>query len=386
MLAYDSKEAVKVYTKGGTLIMNIHGGDIYKYKPEYDFSANINPLGVNEAIVTAARDSIREIANYPDIRCEKLRSTLSSKLFVAEDYLYFGNGAADVLFTLVLASKPKKALLVSPTFAEYEQALQSVECEIEYYELDSSNDFAIADNYLKALTSELNMVILCNPNNPVGNTISHELLLRILERCHELNIMLVVDECFNDFLENPEHHTLTPELASYNNLFILRAFTKMYAMAGLRLGYLMSANIELLAKMNNVSQPWSVSIPAQAAGVASLNQEEYVDKTRAHIKKEKKFLCEALSGLRIQYFEPEANYIFFYDLIDWYKELLEEGILIRDCSNYLGLSKGYYRIAIRTRVENEALIKAMRKIKFELKQQIPKCNLNIREKIGVVED
>ena len=349
-------------------MMNIHGGDIYKYKPKYDFSANINPLGVNEAILTAARDSLGDIASYPDVRCGRLRNSLSSKLHVPGEYLYFGNGAADVLFTMVLASEPKKALLVSPTFAEYEQALQSVNCEIAYYELVSDNGFSVAENYLNALTPDLNMAILCNPNNPVGNTISHELLLQILNRCVELNIILVVDECFNDFLENPEYHTLTSELARCNNFVILRAFTKMYAMAGLRLGYLMSSNVELLAKMNSVSPPWSVSIPAQAAGVVAIDQEEYVAKTRTYIKKEREFLCEALSVLKIQYFGPEANYIFFYDPIDWYKELLEEGILIRDCSNYRGLSKGYYRIAIRTRVENEALIKAMRKIKFEHKQ------------------
>lgn len=365
---------------------NIHGGDIYKYKPKYDFSANINPLGVNEVILTAAIDSLRDIANYPDVRCERLRNSLSSKLHVSGEYLYFGNGAADVLFTLVLASKPKKALLVSPTFAEYEQALQSVDCEINYYELDSSNGFSVTENYLAALTPDLNMVILCNPNNPVGNTISHELLLRILNRCAEYNIMLVVDECFNDFLENPEYQTLTSELERDNNLVILRAFTKMYAMAGLRLGYLMSSNVELLAKMNNVSQPWSVSIPAQAAGVVALNQEEYVAKTRTHIKKEREFLCEALSVLRIQYFEPEANYIFFYDLIDWYEELLEEGILIRDCSNYRGLSKGYYRIAVRTRAENEALIKAMRKIKFEHKQTRTEVAYEVCYKVGNRED
>lgn len=366
--------------------MNVHGGDIYKYQPKYDFSANINPLGVNEAILTAARESLREVASYPDVRCGRLRNALSSKLQVPEEYLYFGNGAADVLFTLVLASKPKKALIVSPTFAEYEQALQSVDCEINYYELDSSNGFSVTEDYLEALTTDLNMVILCNPNNPVGNTISHELLLRILRRCAELDIIVVVDECFNDFLKKPEYHTLTPQLAEYNNLVILRAFTKIYAMAGLRLGYLMTVNVKLLAKMNSVSQPWSVSIPAQAAGVVALGQEEYVAKTRAYIKKEQEFLCEALSDLGIQYFIPEANYIFLYDQIDWYKKLLVEGILIRDCSNYRGLSKGYYRIAIRTRVENDALIKAMRKIKVELKQQVTKCNMNIRDYAGIGED
>ncbi len=137
----------------------------------------------------------------------------------------------------------------------------------------------------------------------------------------------------------------------------------MYAMAGLRLGYLMTSNYELLAKMNNVSQPWSVSIPAQAAGEVALNQDQYVTRTKNCIKREREYLCKELEALGIHYFEPEANYIFFYDQLDWKKELIREGILIRDCSNYLGLSKGYYRIAIRTRLENEVLIKAMRKIK-----------------------
>lgn len=345
---------------------NIHGGDIYKYQPKYDFSANINPLGLHKEILKAATDSLQDIVSYPDVRCGRLRSALSSKLHVPEDYLYFGNGAADVLFTLVLAKKPKRALLVSPTFAEYEQALHSVDCDITYYELDSTNGFSITEDYLTSLTPDLDMIILCNPNNPVGNTIPHELLLCILKRCLEHNIMMVVDECFNDFLDDPKHHELTKELEEYNNFVILRAFTKMYALAGLRLGYLMTANEKLLAKMNSVSQPWSVSIPAQAAGVAALNQDEYVIKTRAYIKKEKEYLCKALEDLEITYFKPEANYIFFYDRYDWKKELLTEGILIRDCSNYRGLSKGYYRIAIRNREENEALIKAMRKIKSEL--------------------
>ncbi|WP_455715212.1 aminotransferase class I/II-fold pyridoxal phosphate-dependent enzyme [Anaerosporobacter sp.] len=211
---------------------NIHGGDIYKYQPQYDFSANINPLGTHEAILQAARDSLLDIASYPDVRCGRLRSALSLKISVPEEYLYFGNGAADVLFTLVLARKPKSALLISPTFAEYEQALHSIDCDIRYFQLNATTGFTITENYLTFLTPDLDMIILCNPNNPVGNTISHELLLQILRRCLELNITMVVDECFNDFLDNREYHQLTKELDEHNNLVIFRAFTKLYALAG----------------------------------------------------------------------------------------------------------------------------------------------------------
>ncbi|WP_310603343.1 pyridoxal phosphate-dependent aminotransferase [Anaerosporobacter sp.] len=344
-------------------MINVHGGDIYNIKVKHDFSANINPLGIPSEVLEAISTSLRDIVNYPDVNCSKLRNALSSKLHIPQQYFYIGNGAADALFTLALAKKPKTALLVSPTFAEYEQALKSVDCKISYYELQDSNGFAITEDYITALSPNLDMIILCNPNNPVGNTISHEVVLHILKRCFELNITVVVDECFNDFLKNPEYHTLLEALDRYNNLVILQAFTKMYAMPGLRLGYLMTANQQLITKMQEVSQPWSVSTLAQVAGVVAVKQEDYVSKTREYVEKEREFLCKALFDMGIRYFEPEANYILFYDAIDWYKELLEEGILIRDCSNYRGLSKGYYRIAVRTREENEVLIEVMRRIK-----------------------
>lgn len=340
----------------------VHGGDIYRHKPDYDFSANINPLGVNDRILKAATDSLKDMANYPDVYCAKLRAALAQSLEVNPEWLYFGNGAADVLFTLVLALKPKRALLLSPTFAEYEQALQSIDCHIDYYNLTKENAFTLTLDYLQLLTDDLDLLILCNPNNPVGNTIPTSILQAILATCQTHGITIIMDECFNDFLENDSENTLTNELATYNNLYILKAFTKMYAMAGLRLGYLITSNQGVLAKMNKVSQPWSVSVPAQAAGVAAVGEDEYVERTRRYIAKERDYLCKELNAMGIKVYKPEANYIFFYHRLDWYKELLAHKILIRDCSNYRGLTKGYYRIAVKRSEENQQLIKAMKEI------------------------
>lgn len=340
----------------------IHGGDVYANRVDYDFSANINPLGINKRIFSAAVESMSHMAQYPDIRCSKLRDALSKKLGVDSSYLYFGNGAADVLYTLILASKPQKALLVSPTFAEYEQALRSIDCEVVQYHLREEDGFVITDQYIYELTKELDMIILCNPNNPVGNTVEQSMLLKIVKRCKELDIMMVVDECFCDFLDDMKNYSMLDYIEEYDNLVLIKAFTKMYAMAGLRLGYLINSNHKLLNKMLEVSQPWSVSIPAQEAGFVAVQEEEYVNESRLYVKKERTYLCKALDNLNIKYYKPEANYILFYDEVDWYTLLLKERILIRDCSNYKGLRKGYFRIAVRTREENEKLIHTMKKI------------------------
>lgn len=340
----------------------IHGGDIYRNRPIYDFSANINPLGVNNYILKAATSSLKNMANYPDVDCSELRSAVASYYRIDPDYLYFGNGAADVLFSLVRAVNPRRALLFVPTFAEYEQALQSIGCQIEYYYLLEENNFVLQEDFLDRIREEVDMVILCNPNNPTGNIIDMEMLDKIRKRCLTNSCRLVIDECFQDFIEKPRQMSLMTMIVQEANLVILRAFTKMYAMAGLRLGFMVTSDRELMKKMYKVSQPWPVSIPAQAAGIEAIKQESYVLKTREYVKEQRKYLVDHLVNMNIKVYEPMANYIFFYDKRDWYKELLKHQLLIRDCSNYRGLKKGFYRIAVRSEKENKYLIRCMEEI------------------------
>ena len=167
-----------------------------------------------------------------------------------------------------------------------------------------------------------------------------------------------MDECFNDFIEEPERYTMKNYLKENKNLFILKAFTKIYAMAGLRLGYGLSSDERLLKKMTSVSQPWAVSIPAQIAGVQALKEKEYLKKTEELIRKESNYLKEALRKLNMKIYGSKANYIFFKDK-DGHelKAYLENrGIMIRDCSNYVGLTKGYYRICVKEHKDNKRLI------------------------------
>lgn len=341
---------------------HIHGGNIYKYGKILDFSANLNPLGMPEKVKEAARESIDAAEHYPDPDCQGLREALGEKERILADKIICGNGAAELIFLLAAALKPEKALLVAPSFAEYEQALKACGCQCRYYELKEKNQFCMQEAYLEALTDDTDIAFLCNPNNPTGALCSREFLDKVLDKCRKLGILLVIDECFLDFLEEKDRYTMKDRLPG-GGLFILKAFTKIYAMAGLRLGYGLTEEKELLENMNILRQPWSVSVPAQAAGICALSETEYVKASVSYVKKERIWLEEQLTRYPFHVYKGSANYLFFgADRIDLKEALIPMGILIRDCGNYRGLEKGYYRIAVRTHEENMELIEALDKL------------------------
>lgn len=348
----------------------IHGGDWAGFFESYgfnalDFSANISPLGMPEGIKNAVIKSLEDAHRYPDPLCRSLVKKLSQKENVPESYCLFGNGAADLIFRLVLAKKPKNALITAPCFAEYEQALNALGCNVHRFVLIFENEFHLDETFLEQINEKTDMVFLCEPNNPTGITTKKELLMKIAERCSRVGATLLIDECFNDFLDSPEEHTMKSCLKDYKNVVILKAFTKMYAMAGIRLGYCLTSDEELIQKMQAVSQPWAVSSLAQAAGEAALFEEDYVKSVRSLIKKERFWLKERLKELGFSVVDSKANYILFRSEAELYESLKNRGILIRSCKNYCGLDKNWYRIAVKTHEENERLISAMREVCYE---------------------
>ncbi|MEG0792641.1 MAG: histidinol-phosphate transaminase [Lachnospiraceae bacterium] len=340
-------------------MQHIHGGDVYTNETKVDFSANINPCGPTPFMIESLTKCLHLVGNYPDVQCMKLRLGIAKKEQVPLEYVTCGNGAADIIFSLVLACKPKKALIIAPTFAEYEQALTTVNCQVEFYELKEEEDFQLTSRYLEYLTEELDMIFLCSPNNPVGNTISKDLLIRILKRCEEKHIMFVLDECFVDFLNDYADQTMTAYLEKYSQLFILKAFTKMHAIPGVRLGYGLSGDLKVIKKLERMRQPWNVSLIAQEAGLAALEECDFEEMTRTYIKEQRTYLKKEFKRIKVQFYEPEANFIFLKSKYDLYELLKNRGILIRDCSNYRGLAKGYYRIAVKKKEQNETLIQTI---------------------------
>lgn len=342
--------------------MHQHGGDIYKYEEIQDYSSNINLLGTPKAVMEAACTGVKLSFSYPDTQCRKLREAIGKAENIPMDHIICGNGAADLIFSLIVGKKPKKAMIPAPTFYEYEQALRAVDCEIVYHYAEELNGFLLQEDFLEKITKDLDVIFLCNPNNPTGTLIKKEYMQRILKKCELCQVLLVVDECFMDFVEGFEEFSIKDSCGTSKALFVLKAFTKLYAMPGLRLGYGLSSNIELLEIIRRVSQPWSVSIPAQLAGTAALEEKEYVKRTMELLKEEKIFLLEELKKLKLKVYGSKANYIFFRGEKKLHQACLKRGFLIRDCSNYEGLEEGYYRIVVKTHEENKQLIKMLQEV------------------------
>ena len=182
---------------------HIHGGNIYTYQNCLDFSANCNPLGTPESVKKAVQESLDKIKDYPQVGYAPLRDALGEYEDMDPEHIICGNGAAELIFSLCQAVRPKRALVPIPTFAEYEQALVSVGCQVEHVLLREEDTFHMQENFLDWLHKDLDIVFLCNPNNPTGILTDREFLFRVLRYCREMEILLVVDECFLDFVREP---------------------------------------------------------------------------------------------------------------------------------------------------------------------------------------
>ena len=347
---------------------NPHGGDLTTYEMQYkrkplDFSASLNPLGMPEAVQQAALDAVLDSYAYPDPYARKLTEALATKLEVEQSHLLLGNGSADLIYRYAQAARPQKALLPAPSFAEYEQALTAVSTEIEYYTLRCEDSFDVDDSILQYITNDLDVVFLCQPNNPTGRLVATGVLDKLLEKCSETNTLLFLDECFVPFVADAGEVSRIGNITQFDKLFILGSFTKLYGMAGIRLGYALCSNATLLEKMRCCGQPWAVSTVAQAAGLAALDQDSYVQKSLTLLARENEWLTVALTELGMSVIGNAANYLFFVSQdTQLSRKLAECGIMIRDCSNYHGLGQGYYRIAVRQRDDNEQLINTLHEI------------------------
>ena len=338
---------------------NRHGGDIYG-GIALDFSANVSPLGTPSSVTDAIERALPELYRYPDPYCRTLVQTISEYEGVPKNFVLCGNGASELIYAYCGAVRPKRAMELAPTFSEYSLALRRTGCEIVRYALDQNENFDLRKDFLPFLArEELDALFLCNPNNPTGRLIADDMLEEILRICREKNIALFVDECFLSLSDGGVD--LTPSLSDFPQLFILKAFTKSFGMAGLRLGYGLSADEALLRKMSAAVPPWNVSALAQAAGVAALGDAEFLERNRAVIRAERPRLEERLRELGFWVCPSQANYILFRGEAGLADRLRERGAAIRDCANFEGLGPGWYRAAVRLREENDALLDAMRR-------------------------
>lgn len=346
-----------------------HGGNTDPEQIRYDFSANINPLGMPTAVRQAVIQSADDCIRYPDPQCLALGKALAGEHGVSPQQIVCGNGAADLIYRLAAALRPKKALLSAPTFSEYEKALAENGCGIRFIELKEAEDFRYPDTLPDAVTNDIDLVMLCSPNNPTGTTIAPALLEKLVLRCIKLGIALAVDECFLPFVNGEMEKSMVPYLKKYpgNGLYVLRAFTKLYAMPGLRLGYLICGSAEQAQAVRNRGQSWSVSVPAQAAGLAALKEAGYAAGTAEYVERQRAYLSGELDRLGLKVYPAEANFLLFRHMqapewrakgmLSFADRMQRHGIAVRRCENFRGLGPDYYRIAVRTEEENREFIR-----------------------------
>lgn len=340
----------------------IHGGDIYDKQIHLDFSVNINPLGIPERVEEAIYKSVRQCVHYPQINAQTLCEETGRMLGISSENLIFGNGASELFMAVIHALKPQKILIPVPSFYGYEHAAMAAEGEVVFYETKKEGKFLLTERFFKALDADVDLLFLANPNNPTGALLDRDFLRKILDICREKEIVVVVDECFIDFCE--DGYSLLGETENYRNLIVVQAFTKIFSIPGVRLGYLVCSNGNILLAIQRHLPEWNTSVVAQAAGMACIKETDFIKETRAYVKKERQFLEMELGKSGFTVYSGQADFILVYDQSlhqgkPLYEYMLQRGILIRDCQNFRGLSKGYYRIAVKRHEENIILLRAI---------------------------
>ena len=341
--------------------MQYHGGDIYRNQIRQDFSVNTNPLGMPDSVREALHQAVEEAEHYPDIHAQELTNAVAEQLRISEKQLVFGNGASELFHAVLHAVKPSKILIPVPSFLGYEEAAKIMDCEVIFYEMKKEEKFCLTERILDALDESISLVFLANPNNPVGNLVEPELILEIAEKCRQCDITLVLDECFMELTGKEQKYSFLSHLEEFPNVVVVRAFTKLYAIPGVRLGYLVC--VQTLAEKIRLQLPeWNLSVFAQRAGVAAIKEQGYVARAVACIQTQRLFLREELKAAGCIVYDSDADYLLFYSEKKLYELLLQRGILIRDCSNFRGLQSGYYRIAVKSEEQNRIFAEVLREI------------------------
>ena len=382
--------------------MDFHGGNIYKIfrekniKEILDYSSNINPYGIPESLKKRITENLEILERYPDPDYVELREKLAYLNKVDISNIILGNGATEIIFLFMKVINPKKILIVSPTFGEYERAVKATEMpgdtinlscsngnnknvenkkiEIEHFELKENDDFKLnIDNLKNELAKKYDLLIICNPNNPTGKFLKLSETEEILKECNKYNTKLFIDEAFIDFLKDGMKESIINTKENKQNLFVTRAFTKFFAMPGLRLGYGIYFDKKLEKRISEKKEPWSVNNIAEMAGLTVLNDTKYIEETLKWIAEEKTYVYEKLNEINgIKPYKTEVNFItgkidekLFSEGLNvkiLREKMLEQGILIRDASNFKFLDERFFRLAIKNRKNNIRVIETLKKI------------------------
>ncbi len=358
-------------------IPHFHGSDIEEIEKYYGipkeelvgFGANVNPLGLSANVQNLLADRLDIITTYPDRNYVSLRDAIGNYCKVDREYIVVGNGSTELISLLIRHLCPQKALLLGPTYSEYERELALCGGEMVYYDLTPDNEFLVdLDDLLHKLDDTIDLLILCNPNNPTSTAIKAETMEHILTHCRQHDIFVMVDETYIEFAPDISAFTSVPLAKHHDNLMVIRGVSKFFAAPGLRLGYAVTSNAEFMALLHTHQNPWSLNSIGALAGELLVQDTDYIERTRELICSERERIYAALQEIpELHTFKPVANFFLVrilkpgvtsFDLFDY---LVRQKLMIRDCSSFTNLEGEYIRFCIMLPEDNTRLLDGLKK-------------------------
>nr|WP_041276455.1 threonine-phosphate decarboxylase CobD [Desulfosporosinus acidiphilus] len=356
----------------------MHGGNLRKAQENFgqrefvDLSANINPFGPPQGVWDCLKESLKEIVSYPDPECLALRTTLAGQLGLPLEEIMVGNGAGELIFTIVNALKPRKVAIPLPTFSEYERAAYSVGAQVSYIPLGAEgwNGYHFSEEQWKEYLRECDLLFLCSPHNPTGSILQEKTFESILKLSSEMGCKILFDESFFDFLPEGQYKSARSYLTRHKHLIVLYSLTKFYSIPGLRLGAAYASR-SMLDRFEGYRDPWSVNVLAQKAGISALMDQSYSRDVRHKIEESRSYFYqqfESLGFTQLKLLPTTVNFSLLEILDSSISKLIqylgERGILVRDCRNFAGLEGNFIRVAIKDISAMKKLLEALKAFYF----------------------
>lgn len=351
---------------------HFHGSDLEKIEKAFglkkenitSFSANVNPLGISYQLKEELPLHIDAITSYPDREYTNLRRAIGEYIHADYNNILVGNGSTELISLVIQLLRPKKACIIGPTYSEYEHEISLGGGNAIYFQLQEKHNFCLQEDALfEMLTPDIDLLVICNPNNPTSSQITSEKMRKILDHCKEKGIFVMVDETYVEFSENYSEVTSVPLSQHYDNIIVLRGISKFFAAPGLRLGYAVCGNQLFLKKMDSFKKPWTINSLAAIAGEIMFRDKAYIHDTYQLISSERERICHILDRHHsVKYYPPHANFILLRilkkDITSWevFEKTIRKGFMIRDCSSFHFLDSQYIRFCIMKKEENNALL------------------------------
>lgn len=357
-------------------IPNFHGSDIEKISEYYhinkesihNFSGNVNPLGLSKNLETKLIENIHLVTQYPDPDYLELKANIATYTDSKEEYVILGNGTTELIAHYIDYVRPKKVLIVGPTYSEYEKKSKTLQASIVYFPLKAEDNFKLQINdLLEEITKDIDLLVLCNPNNPTATLTASVDFYPILDHCKKNNTYILIDETYMDFVKEAREVSAIPLVESYSNLMVLRGFSKFFSAPGLRLGYGITSDLSCHSSIANQRHHWSINSLSAFAGKELLIDKAFIEESLTYIENERKRIeMQLLTFPKIKIFPNHANFFLVeltdpnHSSFDLFEYLIHKGLMVRDTGSFPFLHGQYFRFCILKEEENTMLLKAIK--------------------------